>query len=62
MKRITFLLFIFFLGQGLTGYGENSSDLVLSRADYQDRLRGFWFSENIANWTKFKPKGGRIKG
>jgi hypothetical protein len=29
----------------------NSSDLVISRADYFDKLEGFWLGQCIANWT-----------
>jgi len=33
--------------------------LVLSRSDYQNRLRGFWLSESIANWTGLQTEGER---
>ena len=32
-------------------YSPNSSDLVISRAKYLDKLQGFWLGECIANWT-----------
>ena len=32
-------------------YQPNSSDLVVSRADYLDKLQGFWLGQCIANWT-----------
>lgn len=30
---------------------ENIDYIVVSRSDYQDKLQGFWFGQNIANWT-----------
>ena len=33
------------------GYTVNSADLIISRADYFDKLYGFWLAECIANWT-----------
>ena len=36
-----------------------ASDLMLSRSDYQDRLRAFWLSECIANWTGIQTEGDR---
>jgi len=36
-----------------------SAGLVLSRSDYQDRLRAFWLSESIANWTGLQTEGDR---
>lgn len=38
-----------------------SSDLELNRADYQDRLRAFWLSQSIANWTGLQTEGERIE-
>jgi hypothetical protein len=32
-------------------YTPNSTDKVISRADYSDRLYGFWLGSCIANWT-----------
>lgn len=32
-------------------YTPNASDLKLSRADYADKLHGFWLAQCIANWT-----------
>ena len=32
-------------------YLPNSSDLVISREKYLDKLQGFWLGECIANWT-----------
>ena len=32
-------------------YEKQSGDLVISRADYQEKLYGFWLGQCIANWT-----------
>ena len=32
-------------------YKPNPTDIVLSRAEYQDKLYGFWLGQCIANWT-----------
>jgi len=32
-------------------YVPRQSDMVISRADYRDRLYGFWLGQCIANWT-----------
>ena len=32
-------------------YHPASSDLIVSRADYEDKLHGFWLGQCIANWT-----------
>jgi hypothetical protein len=32
-------------------YNSNPADLVISRADYHDKLYGFWLAQCIANWT-----------
>jgi len=34
---------------------------VLSRADYQDRLRAFWLSESLVNWTSLQTEEARIQ-
>ncbi|MFK7810851.1 MAG: ADP-ribosylglycohydrolase family protein [Maribacter sp.] len=34
-----------------TVYTPSSSDLKISRADYANRLQGFWLAQCIANWT-----------
>jgi hypothetical protein len=61
MKRRALLLFIFISAQVLTACEKQSNDLVLSRADYQDRLRAFWLSESIANWTGLQTEGARTE-
>ena len=32
-------------------YVPNATDRTISRADYADKLYGFWLGECIANWT-----------
>ena len=32
-------------------YTPNPTDKIISRADYADRLHGFWLAQCIANWT-----------
>jgi len=32
-------------------YSSNTSDRIISRSDYADKLYGFWLGECIANWT-----------
>ncbi|RLD78265.1 MAG: ADP-ribosylglycohydrolase family protein, partial [Bacteroidetes bacterium] len=34
-----------------TNYSPESSDLVISREKYSDKLYGFWLGQCIANWT-----------
>ncbi|RLD22645.1 MAG: ADP-ribosylglycohydrolase family protein, partial [Bacteroidetes bacterium] len=32
-------------------YTPSSSDLIISRANYLNKLYGFWLGQSIANWT-----------
>ncbi len=34
-----------------TKYTPKSSDMIINRSDYINRLHGFWLGENLANWT-----------
>ena len=61
MKRLTWLPLLLKLVQVLTVCGKQSNALVLSRSDYQDRLRVFWLSESIANWTGLQTEGARTR-
>jgi len=61
MKRLTWLPLLLKLVQVLTACGKQSNALVLSRSDYQDRLRVFWLSESIANWTGLQTEGARTR-
>ena len=72
MKRSSFLVFLLFLALILTSCvskPEASTETLtkpdtddiftLSRLDYQDRLRAFWLSQSIANWTGLQTEGHR---
>lgn len=52
---------IIFIVYTLVACGGNSSEFVISRADYQDRLRAFWLSQSIANWTGLQTEGRRTQ-
>jgi len=43
-------------------YVPNSTDLVISRTDYADRLYGFWLGQCIANWTGLITEMDKIGG
>jgi len=43
-------------------YTLQPSDRTISRADYQDRLYGFWLGQCIANWTGLITEMDRIGG
>ncbi|MBN8430996.1 ADP-ribosylglycohydrolase family protein [Microbulbifer salipaludis] len=40
----------------------NSGAITLSRAQYQDKLRGFWLGQSIANWTGLVTEMDKIGG
>jgi len=61
MKRRAWLLLILISAQVMKVCGKQSNHLVLSRADYQDRLRAFWLSQSIANWTGLQTEGQRTR-
>jgi hypothetical protein len=61
MKRLSWLPIFLILAQILTSCGMQNNDLELSRADYQDRLRAFWLSQSIANWTGLQTEGQRTR-
>ena len=52
---------LFVLTLLLFGCGSRRDDLVLSRSEYVDRLRAFWLSQSIANWTGLQTEGERIE-
>ena len=61
MQKITrWLTPLIILGLFLSSC-DRSSDLVLNRDDYEDRLRAFWLSQSIANWTGLQTEGERIE-
>lgn len=37
-----------------------STDLIISRSDYNDGLHGFWLGQSIANWTGLTTENNRI--
>ncbi|MHA7130185.1 ADP-ribosylglycohydrolase family protein [Algoriphagus namhaensis] len=43
-------------------YQPKSNDLVLSRAEYADKLYGFWLGQCIANWTGLITEMDKIGG
>ena len=43
-------------------YTSNESDRVVSRAQYQDQLYGFWLGQCIANWTGIVTEMDKIGG
>jgi hypothetical protein len=59
MKGFDRFVLLVLLTIPLFGCGGNNSDLVLSRSEYKDRLRAFWLSQSIANWTGLQTEGER---
>ncbi len=43
-------------------YDSKSTDLVLSRSDYHNKLYGFWLGQCIANWTGLVTEMDKIGG
>jgi hypothetical protein len=58
-KYMFFIVIMFISIQVLVGCSNQRNELVLSRANYQDRLRAFWLSQSIANWTGLQTEGER---
>ena len=50
MKNNKYLLSLLLIFVTSCDSGEQQS-LVISKADYGQRLQGFWLGQNIANWT-----------
>ena len=61
MKFTLWVILIIIIAHVLVACGDDSSNLVISRADYQDRLRAFWLSQSIANWTGLQTEGRRTQ-
>jgi hypothetical protein len=61
MNRIIWLPIFVFSVLFLTACDGRSNELELSRGDYQDRLRAFWLSQSIANWTGLQTEGQRTR-
>jgi hypothetical protein len=55
-KALTLIIF-----QVLAACSSKGSNLVINRTDYQDRLRAFWLSQSIANWTGLQTEGQRTQ-
>ena len=63
MKKASSIIFLFLMvvtckspqhgnnGSGGEGEDNKKDQLVISRADYAEKLHGFWLAECIANWT-----------
>ena len=60
-KSILWGIMIIIIAIAFVACGGNSSDLMISRTDYQDRLRAFWLSQSIANWTGLQTEGHRTQ-
>lgn len=43
-------------------YTPNSTDRVISRSEYKNKLYGFWLGQNIANWTGLVTEMDKIGG
>jgi hypothetical protein len=54
--RFVLLIVLTWLLYGCRSAGE---DLLLSRSEYEDRLRALWLSQSIANWTALQTEGER---
>jgi len=64
MNKMKFTLWVILItinAHGLAACDGDSSELVISRADYQDRMRAFWLSQSIANWTGLQTEGRRTQ-
>ena len=46
----------------LFGCGQPPPEVAVSRADYHDRLQGFWLGQSIANWTGLVTEMDKIGG
>jgi len=57
MKKAIWITLILIVFQVLSACSNKLSDLVIDRSEYQNRLRAFWLSQNIANWTGLQTEG-----
>jgi hypothetical protein len=60
-KKANWVALTLIIFQVLAACSNKDSNLVISRADYQDRLRAFWLSQSIANWTGLQTEGQRTQ-
>jgi len=51
-----------FLYTSCISVGAQADDLSISRADYQEKLQGFWLGQTIANWTGIITEMDKIGG
>lgn len=59
MKRISIIVLFLLLTGWMSDAQTELDTLFVNRVDYQDRLRAFWLSQNIANWTGLQTEGLR---
>jgi hypothetical protein len=63
IRTVTSVLFLLTTASCANNYAEvDTSMLKLSRADYQDKLEGFWLGQSIANWTGLVTEMDKIGG
>jgi hypothetical protein len=60
-KKANWVALFLIIFQLLTACSSKDDSLVIDRTDYQDRLRAFWLSESIANWTGLQTEGQRTE-
>lgn len=60
-KKAFWVVLLLIIFQLLAACSDKSNDLLIDRADYQDRLRAFWLSQSIANWTGLQTEGQRTE-
>ena len=61
MKHLASLVIALSLAITFAACSGGSSELVINRSEYQDRLRAFWLSQSIANWTGLQTEGERVE-
>lgn len=62
-RTMTSLLFLVVTASCVNTSDEvGATTLTLSRADYQDKLEGFWLGQSIANWTGLVTEMDKIGG
>lgn len=47
---------------GCWSFGAQADDITISRADYQQKMQGFWLGQTIANWTGIVTEMDKIGG
>ena len=59
MKSLVKTILIIYLSIVSFSCQSTKNELVVNRAEYQDRLKGFWLGGCIANWTGFPTENRR---